>query len=100
MGVKAWIEMMTALSARTRDIVIARVPAVLVTQAAMISSFFGDARIHSFMSPWICLNCESSLEQLHGGADAVPQSVQCPKCGSQMELDWDRDSYLAFRGGR
>jgi anti-anti-sigma regulatory factor len=100
MGVRAWIEMMAALSARTSDIVIMRVPAVLVTQAAMISTFFGTARIHSFMSPWVCLNCENTLEQLHGGADAVPQSVQCPKCGSQMDLDWDRDSYLAFRGGR
>ena len=100
MGVRAWVEMMTDLSARTREIVVMRVPAVLVTQASMISTFFGTARIHSFMSPWVCLQCDNSLEQLHGGADAVPQTVQCPKCGSQMELDWDRESYLAFRGGR
>ena len=100
MGVRAWIEMMAALSARTREIVVMRVPAVLVTQASMISTFFGSARIHSFMSPWICLNCDNALEQMHGGADPVPHSVPCPKCGSQMELDWDRDSYLAFRGGR
>ena len=100
MGVRAWVEMMTDLSARTREIVVMRVPAVLVTQASMISTFFGTARIQSFMSPWVCLQCDNSLEQLHGGADAVPQTVQCPKCGSQMELDWDRESYLAFRGGR
>jgi anti-anti-sigma regulatory factor len=100
MGVRAWVEMMTDLSARTREIVVMRVPAVLVTQASMISTFFGTARIHSFMSPWVCLQCDNSLEQLHGGADPVPQSIACPKCGSQMELDWDRESYLAFRGGR
>jgi len=100
MGVRAWVEMMTDLSARTREIVVMRVPAVLVTQASMISTFFGTARIHSFMSPWVCLQCDNSLEQLHGGADPVPQSITCPKCGSQMELDWDRESYLAFRGGR
>ncbi|HEY8142182.1 MAG TPA: hypothetical protein VIG06_05910 [Kofleriaceae bacterium] len=100
MGVRAWVEMMTDLSARTREIVVMRVPAVLVTQASMISTFFGTARIHSFMSPWVCLQCDNSLEQLHGGADPVPQTVPCPKCGSQMELDWDRESYLAFRGGR
>ncbi len=100
MGVRAWVEMMTDLSARTREIVVMRVPAVLVTQASMISTFFGIARIHSFMSPWVCLQCDNSLEQLHGGADPVPQTIPCPKCGSQMELDWDRESYLAFRGGR
>ncbi len=99
MGVRAWVEMMTELTARTRDIVVMNVPAVLVTQASMISTFFGGARVHSFMSPWICLNCETTLEQLHGGTDPVPQSIACPKCGSPMELDWDRDSYLAFRGG-
>ena len=100
MGVRAWVEMMTELSARTREIVVMKVPAVLVTQASMISTFFGSAQVHSFMSPWICLNCENSLEQLHGGADPVPHSIACPKCGSPMELDWDRESYLAFRGGR
>ena len=100
MGVRAWVEMMTELSARTRDIVVMKVPAVLVTQASMSSTFFGSAQVHSFMSPWICLNCENSLEQLHGAADPVPQSIACPKCGSAMELDWDRESFLAFRGGR
>jgi anti-anti-sigma regulatory factor len=100
MGVRAWVEMMTELSARSRDIVVMKVPAVLVTQASMISTFFGSAQIHSFMSPWVCLNCDNSLEQLHGGNDPVPQSVACPKCGSTMELDWDRESFLAFRGGR
>lgn len=99
MGVRAWVEMMSELSARTRDIVVMRVPAVLVTQASMISTFFGNARIDSFMSPWICLNCDNALEQMHGGNDPVPHSIPCPKCGTQMELDWDRESYLAFRGG-
>ena len=100
MGVRAWVEMMTELSARAPEIVMMKVPAVLVTQASMISTFFGRARIHSFMSPWICLHCDNALEQLHGEADPVPQSIACPKCGSQMELDWDREAYLAFRGGR
>jgi DNA-directed RNA polymerase subunit RPC12/RpoP/anti-anti-sigma regulatory factor len=99
MGVRAWIEMMTELSARTSDIVVSRVPAVLMTQASMISTFFGSARIESFMTPWICLNCDNSLEQIHGGGDQVPQAIQCPKCGSAMELDWDREAYLKFRGG-
>ena len=99
LGVRGWIVLMEQLSAQSTDIVIQRLPAVLVTQASMISTFLGSARVHSFMTPWICMNCDNRLEQLHGGTDPVPEAVACPKCGSAMELDWDRDSYLAFRGG-
>lgn len=100
LGVRAWILMMEGLAAETNDVAVRNLPAVLVTQASMISTFLGNARVESFKTPWICMNCENSLEQLHGGSDAVPESLQCPKCGQAMELDWDRPSYLAFRGGR
>jgi len=100
LGVRAWIVMMEGLVAQGSDVVVRKLPAVLVTQASMISTFLGNARVESFKTPWICMSCDASLEQLHGGGDAVPESVQCPKCGQAMELDWDRPSYLAFRGGR
>jgi anti-anti-sigma regulatory factor len=99
LGVRAWIELMDELSRQTYDIVLVKLPAVLVTQASMISSFLGTARVHSFTTPWVCLKCNHSTEQMHGIADPVPQSLRCPNCGSVMELDWDRESYLAFRGG-
>ena len=99
LGVRAWIVMMEELAAATGDVVVRKLPAVLVTQASMISTFLGNARVESFKTPWICMSCENSLEQLHGGSDPVPQSIQCPQCGQPMELDWDRPSYLAFRGG-
>jgi rubredoxin len=65
----------------------------------MISIFLGNARIESFLSPWFCPRCENTLEQVHGFGDDIPRSIRCPKCGDHMELDWDRDAYLAFREG-
>ena len=97
MGCRLWLEMMQRLSEETRDVVLTRLPAILVTQASMISSFLGNAQVESFLTPWICMNCEHTLEQMHGGTDAVPQAIKCPSCGSAMELDWDRDALLSFR---
>lgn len=99
LGVRAWIVLMEQLSQQSSDIVVTKMPAILVTQASMISTFLGTARVDSFMSPWICLSCDHAQELMHAGADPVPLSVPCPKCGKEMELDWDRESYLAFRGG-
>src|SRR5688572_6903360 len=97
MGVHAWIDMMDRLSKQTRDVVLTNLTAILVTQSSMISTFIGNAKVHSFLSPWICPSCEHQTEKLHGGADAVPQSIQCPQCGSAMDLDWDREAFLGFR---
>jgi anti-anti-sigma regulatory factor len=99
LGVRAWVDLMEELGRQTYDIVLVKLPAVLVTQASMITSFLGNARVHSFTTPWICLKCNHATEQMHGIADPVPETLRCANCGSTMELDWDRESYLAFRGG-
>jgi len=99
LGVRAWIDLMEELGRSTYDIVLVNLPPVLVTQAGMISSFLGRAQVHSFMTPWVCLRCDHMEEKLHGIAEAVPESLPCPRCRSAMELDWDRECYLAFRGG-
>jgi anti-anti-sigma regulatory factor len=97
MGVRAWMGMMDRLSAGASEVVVVRLPPVLVTQASMISNFLGRARIESFLSPWFCPSCEHTLEQLHGFTDALPESITCPKCSAAMELDWAPEQYLAFR---
>lgn len=97
LGVRAWVEMMEALSQQTADVVLVRMPALLLTQASMISTFLGNARVHSFTSPWVCLQCDHVQEETHEANDPVPETLPCPNCGSQMELDWDRESFLAFR---
>ncbi|HLU67411.1 MAG TPA: hypothetical protein VKZ63_14095 [Kofleriaceae bacterium] len=97
MGVRAWMGMMERLCSRSPDVVVQRLPPVLVTQASMISNFLGRARIESFLSPWFCPACDNTHEQLHGFADALPQVLACPRCQGAMELDWAPEQYLAFR---
>ena len=97
MGVRNWIDFMDQLQSQTPDIVIRQLPPAMVSQASMITNFIGRGRIESFLSPWFCTNCENTLEQLHGYRDDLPPAIQCPKCRAPMELDWDREAYLAFR---
>jgi anti-anti-sigma regulatory factor len=97
MGVRNWIDFMDELQARSADIVIRQMPPAMVSQASMITNFIGRCRVESFLSPWYCPNCENTLEQLHGFRDDLPASIQCPRCRAPMELDWDREAYLAFR---
>ncbi len=97
LGVRNWIVFIEQLETQSPDIVIRRLPPVMVWQASMITTFVGRSRIESFLSPWFCPGCETTLEQLHGYYDDVPHAIACPKCRSPMELDWDRDAYLAFR---
>jgi anti-anti-sigma regulatory factor len=96
MGVSAWIKFVAALTAQS-PVVVRRMSPMLVTQASMITSFVGRATVESFLSPWVCPSCDHTLEQLHGYQDPLPESMPCPTCGTAMELDWDRDAYLAFR---
>lgn len=97
MGVRNWIDFMDHLHTRTRDIVIRHLPPEMVAQASMIRTFIGPSRIESFLSPWFCPGCDNTHEQLHAYADELPHSIPCPRCRTPMELDWDRDAYLAFR---
>lgn len=97
LGVRNWIDFIEQLQTRSPDIVIRRLPPVMVWQASMITTFVGRSRIESFLSPWYCAHCDTNIEQLHGYFDEVPHSIACPTCRSPMELDWDREAYLAFR---
>lgn len=97
MGVRNWITFIEHLQTLSPDIIIRHLPPAMVSQASMITSFTGRSRIESFLSPWYCPRCENTLEQLHGYLDDLPLSIPCPKCRAPMELDWDRDAYLAFR---
>ncbi|HTE55047.1 MAG TPA: STAS domain-containing protein [Kofleriaceae bacterium] len=97
MGVRNWIDFMERLQSRTSEIVIRQMPPAMVSQASMITTFIGDSRVESFLSPWYCPGCENTIEQLHGYLDDLPIAIACPKCRTPMELDWDREAYLAFR---
>jgi hypothetical protein len=96
MGVAAWVRFVADLS-QQGPLRFRRLSPMMVTQASMISSFLGKGTVESFLSPWACPSCDTAAEQLHAFADPVPDSVPCPKCRTAMELDWDREAFLAFR---
>jgi anti-anti-sigma regulatory factor len=97
MGVRNWIHFIEKLQAQSHDIVIRHMPPAMVSQASMITTFIGRSRVESFLSPWFCPGCDNTVEQLHAYHDELPLAIPCPKCRAPMELDWDRDAYLAFR---
>lgn len=99
MGVRTWISFIDRLTALGVPVTVRRLSPVLVIQASMISAFLGRAQIESFLAPYYCPGCDGSFEQPFGISDPVPDALACPKCGAAMELDADRDAYLAFRGG-
>jgi anti-anti-sigma regulatory factor len=98
MGVAAWVRFVADLS-QQGPLVLRRISPMMVTQASMISSFLGSGKVESFLTPWVCPSCDTTAEQLHAFHENVPVSMPCPKCSAAMELDWDRDAYLAFREG-
>jgi anti-anti-sigma regulatory factor len=98
MGVAAWMRFIGDLS-QQGPLLLRKLSPVLITQASMISNFLGTGQVESFFSPWVCPNCDHNLEKLHAFQEAVPESLPCPKCRKDMELDSSRDAYLAFRGG-
>lgn len=97
MGVRAWIQFFDRLTALGVPVTVRRLSPALVIQASMISSFLGRAQVESFMAPYYCPGCDHSLEQQFGVQDPVPDHLACPKCGAAMELDSEKDAYLAFR---
>ena len=97
LGVRSWLGMMERLEASASEVVFMNLPPVLVSQASMISSFLGRARVETFLSPWICPSCDTTHDQLHRGTDPLPLAIACPTCQTPMELDWDRDHFTAFR---
>lgn len=96
LGVRAWIEFLTALCDRSGDVVMRPLSPALVLQASMISTFLGCARVETFMTPWICMNCDAEQSRVQSVAEGLPDSLPCASCGGVMELDSDPEAYTAF----
>lgn len=97
MGVRNWLAFMKALERFGVPIMAVRLSPALVIQASMISTFLGSARVESFLAPYFCPDCEHTEDRPFGVTDDLPEAIPCPKCGSEMEFDSERDAYLAFR---
>jgi len=97
LGVRNWIRLLDALCQKAPEVAIRRLSPVLVLQASMITTFLSQARVESFLVPWCCVQCDHMMDTVHAIDDELPATRKCPKCAGAMELDSDRDAYLAFR---
>ena len=96
MGVAAWLKFMQALEEMKIPVGLKLSP-VLVSQASMISSFLGPAKVLSFKAPYYCHSCDYGGEVTFGTDDEVPDNLPCAECEAEMEFDEDKKSFLAFR---
>ena len=97
LGVRDWVRFLDALCRRSPEVVIRRMPPILVAQTSAIRNFLGAARPESFMLPWECPRCALVVDKEHPVGSPLPTSIDCVKCGEQMKLDDILEPYLAFQ---
>ena len=100
-GVREWVNFVRDLGAQTPLTFVSCSPAI-VTQLNMIYNFRGQAKVVSFLAPYVCSDCESEEEKLldvgahFPGRSRVPPEFTCGKCSGAMEFDDLPERYLAF----
>jgi hypothetical protein len=101
-GVREWVNFIGPLSQRTEVILTHCSPAV-VAQLNMIYNFRGQARVRSFLAPYVCTRCDAEEEKLvdveshfaDRGSRRMP-AFACGACGAAMDFDEVADRYLSF----
>ena len=97
LGVRSWIKLFERFKVAGLPVTVRRLSPVLVMQVSMINNFVGSAQIESIITPYICPNCDTSVEEAVPATAEVAESMTCPKCGQEMEFDAEIRAYLAFR---
>jgi anti-anti-sigma regulatory factor len=100
-GVREWLNFVTALEQRGRQLVLERCAPVIVTQLNTIYNFAGDGHVRSVLGPYYCARCDREDNQLIELAKtrSIPESIKCSSCGGEMEFEEVHDHYLGFRDG-
>ncbi|NRA45295.1 MAG: hypothetical protein HRU09_10105 [Oligoflexales bacterium] len=101
-GVRAWINFIRDVD-KSRTIIFEECPPEVVSQINMIPNFKGNSKIRSVYSSYVCDNCDfQKLELFQEGKNLpknseaqVPQ-VQCPRCGSIMEMEELEEEFFGW----
>ena len=101
-GVREWVNFIGPLSQSTPVVLTHCSPAV-VAQLNMIYNFRGQARVRSFLAPYVCGRCDAEEEKLvdveshfaDRNARDMP-AFACGHCGAAMDFDEVADRYLGF----
>ena len=100
-GVREWINFVQALG--PRSLVLERCSVPVVAQLNMITNFAGKGRVQSVYAPFFCTPCDRQHLELVKTTGLTPgsalQSMKCPSCGAEMELDDLPETYWAFLAG-
>jgi hypothetical protein len=108
-GVREWVNFVRELGTPGGDVtelVFTHCSPAIVTQLNMIYNFRGQAKVRSFLAPYVCQGCDREEDKLldvqshfAGSAPARarrPPEFTCEKCGGAMEFDDLPERYLSF----
>jgi hypothetical protein len=112
-GVREWVNFVRELGqppaggeGAITELVFTHCSPAIVTQLNMIYNFRGQAKVRSFLAPYVCQGCDREEDKLldvqshfAGPGPARlrrPPEFTCEKCGGTMEFDDLPERYLSF----
>jgi hypothetical protein len=118
-GVREWVNFVRELGqsradpddpddqeSRVTELVLTHCSPAIVTQLNMIYNFRGQAKVRSFLAPYVCRACDHEedvlldVETHFAGAGPVrsrrPPELTCEKCSGKLELDDLPERYFSF----
>ena len=91
------------LEAKSPEILFEHCTPEVVMQINMIPSFKGSAKVSSVYGNFICDECGEEKEELFTEGANLPSgenieldTISCPNCGAEMELEEMEDEFFAF----
>ncbi len=105
-GVREWVNFVRELAVPgpggVPDLTFTHCSPAIVTQLNMIYNFRGQAKVRSFMAPYVCPECDHEEEKLldvathFPGRTRVPPEFSCARCSARLEFDDLPERYLSF----
>lgn len=100
-GVRVWIVFVDKLKQEDIPFEMHGCSVVIVRQLTMISQFRGHGKVCSAYAPYYCAKCvKEQLRLIDLGANVqaqLKQAMQCPTCGSKIELDEEEELYTELQ---
>jgi len=102
-GVREWVNFVRDLPHVT-ELAFVDCSPLIVAQLNMVYNFRGNARVRSFLAPYVCPRCglehEKHLDVREHFAAGVrrPPTFTCDRCATLLEFDDLPERYLSFLG--